>query len=108
MLTIVVSPVSDEPCSWDTSSLSDCSNEWIDSTRNYGGSFDSEGSDISCNYIGEKGFGDQMMMGWMSSPEMMSSEEESLRSKRFKVSSSVVIPPSFMDSPAFCESPFYG
>ena len=48
-------------------------------------------------------------MGWMSSPEV----SEGSRSKRFKVSSSVVIPSTFAESPLsgtprFCESPYSG
>ncbi|XP_015900171.2 ethylene-responsive transcription factor ERN3 [Ziziphus jujuba] len=84
-----------EPCSWESSSVSDCSTEWV-GFRQPG--FDSDGSDIG------EGFVDHQMMGWMDSPEMSSSisnnsSEMGSRSKRFKVSSSVVVPPTFSESP---------
>lgn len=87
-----------EPCSWESSSVSDCSTEWV-GFRQPG--FDSDGSDIG------EGFVDHQMvgMGWMDSPEMCSSmisngsAEMGSRSKRFKVSSSVVVPPTFSESP---------
>ncbi|KAI3741269.1 hypothetical protein L1987_58940 [Smallanthus sonchifolius] len=83
--------------SWESSSVSDCSNEWmVFSTRQHG--LDSDGSDI-----GEGGyFGDQMIGGWISSPD---TSVGGSRSKRFKVSSSVLVPPKFSDqineTPAF-------
>ncbi|KAI3787442.1 hypothetical protein L1987_41910 [Smallanthus sonchifolius] len=75
--------------SWESSSVSNCSNEWACfSTRQHG--VDSDGSDI-----GEGGyFGDQMIGGWMSSPDI---SDGGWRSKRFKVSSSVLVPPKFSD-----------
>ncbi|KAL5565508.1 hypothetical protein UlMin_028672 [Ulmus minor] len=87
--SIVVPPqLETEPTTpnWESSSMSDCSSvEWI-GFRQPG--FDSDGSDIG------EGF-----LGWMDSPEVksLSSEVEGSRSKRFKVSSSVVVPPTFSE-----------
>ncbi|CAN1157545.1 Ethylene-responsive transcription factor ERN1 [Linum perenne] len=80
-------------CSWETSSVSDCSNEWL-GFRQPGVEFSSDGSDCS-------GMSGQLVgnWNWIDSPEVsfgesiISSEEES-RSKRFKVSSSVSVPPA--------------
>ncbi|KAF3441268.1 hypothetical protein FNV43_RR15181 [Rhamnella rubrinervis] len=89
---------STEPSSWESSSVSDCSPEWV-GFRQPG--FDSDGSDI-----GEGGFLDHpQMMGWIDSPDhQMSSinnscehDEMGSRSKRFKVSSSVMVPPTFSE-----------
>nr|APQ47420.1 AP2/ERF domain-containing transcription factor [Vernicia fordii] len=107
--SIIVPHVADhvQPCCWETSSssVSDCSNEWI-GFRQHG--LDSDGSDIGEVSIGDRGLVEQMM-GWMDSPDQISSEGS--RSKRFKVSSSVMVPPSFStdhDSPSlFCGSPFH-
>ncbi|KAF5801164.1 putative transcription factor AP2-EREBP family [Helianthus annuus] len=75
--------------SWESSSVSDCSNEWTCfSTRQHG--LDSDGSDIGEGSY----FGDQMIGGWMSSPDV---SDGGSRSKRFKVSSSVLVPPKFSD-----------
>ncbi|KAF8032519.1 hypothetical protein BT93_D1430 [Corymbia citriodora subsp. variegata] len=86
--------------SWDSSSVSDCSNEWI-GFRTPG--LDSDGSEVgeAIGMVGDQGFS-----GWIDSPEwnnysdpgLMSGGELS-RSKRFKVSSSVVVPPTFSESP---------
>ncbi|XP_076942552.1 uncharacterized protein LOC143612448 [Bidens hawaiensis] len=75
--------------SWENSSVSDCSNEWAGfSTIQHG--LDSDGSDI-----GEGGyFGDQMIGEWIGSPD---TSDGGSRSKRFKVSSSVLVPPKFSD-----------
>nr|GEV28358.1 ethylene-responsive transcription factor ESR2 [Tanacetum cinerariifolium] len=83
--------------SWETSSVSDCSNEWASfATRHHG--LDSDGSDI-----GEGSYlGDQMIGEWISSPDI---SEGGSRSKRFKVSSSVLVPPKFSDQ-TNNESPF--
>lgn len=87
---------STEPSSWESSSISDCSADWAHSFRHAG--IDSEGSEI-----GEGNIMDQIM-GWMDSPDdQMGSRisvstddsEEGSRSKRFKVSSSVMVPPTF-------------
>lgn len=86
-----------EPSSWESSSVSDCSPEWV-GFRQLG--FDSDGSDI-----GEGGFLDHhQMMGWMDSPDHHMSISNSCdndqmgsRSKRFKVASSVVVPPTFSE-----------
>ncbi|KAJ9188388.1 hypothetical protein P3X46_003748 [Hevea brasiliensis] len=110
--SIIVPHVTDEhePSSWETSSVSDCSNEWI-GFRQQG--LDSDGSDIGdVISIGDQGLKDQMM-GWIDSPEISACSGEGSRSKRFKVSSSVVVPPtfsgfpcpSFRGSPSFCGSP---
>ncbi|OMO78668.1 hypothetical protein CCACVL1_14219 [Corchorus capsularis] len=88
------------PSSWDSSSVSDCSNEWI-GFRQHG--FDSDGSDIGEVSFGcDPGFADQMM-GWNMdspdiSPRISSASDHGSRSKRFKVSSSVVVPPTFSGS----------
>ncbi|KAK6239915.1 hypothetical protein QUC31_005384 [Theobroma cacao] len=98
--SIIVPRAADEPPSsnWDSSSVSDCSNEWV-GFRQHG--FDSDGSDIGEVSFGDQGFADQMM-GWMDSPEIspriMSPADGGSRSKRFKVSSSVVVPPTFSGS----------
>ncbi|KAJ0113134.1 ethylene-responsive transcription factor ERF087-like [Pistacia vera] len=96
--SIIVPHVADEPSSWESSSVSDCSSEWI-GFRQPG--VDSDGSDIGEVSAGDQGFMDQMM-GWIDSPEIRASHEES-RSKRFKVSSSVVVPPTFSGSPPNAE-----
>ncbi|KAM5553849.1 ethylene-responsive transcription factor 4 [Rosa sericea] len=86
---------STDPSSWESSSISDCS-DWGYSFRQPG--MDSDGSDLG------DGFMDQIM-GWMDSPDQMSSGtvgddcEEGSRSKRFKVSSSVMVPSTFAGSP---------
>ncbi|KAL3536879.1 hypothetical protein ACH5RR_000245 [Cinchona calisaya] len=105
--SVIVPHASDDqqPFSWEGSSVSDCSNEWI-GLRQHG--LDSDGSDISEVYLGEHSFADQTM-SWMSSPDVT----EGSRSKRFKVSSSVLIPPTFAESPLsgtprFCDSPYNG
>ncbi|KAK9056210.1 hypothetical protein SSX86_027300 [Deinandra increscens subsp. villosa] len=83
--------------SWESSSVSDCSIEWTGfATRQHG--LDSDGSDIG---EGSCYFGDQMIGGWMSSPD---TSDGGSRSKRFKVSSSVMVPSKFSDQ--IQESPF--
>ncbi|CAN1236801.1 Ethylene-responsive transcription factor RAP2-11 [Linum grandiflorum] len=74
-------------CSWETSSVSDCSNEWVGFRQPAAGGMDisSDGSDCS----GDMGYG---MSGQMVE-SIISSEEES-RSKRFKYSSSTAVLPS--------------
>ncbi|KAK4418696.1 Ethylene-responsive transcription factor RAP2-11 [Sesamum alatum] len=97
--SVIVPHVPDEPSSWEGSSP-DYRSEWA-SFHHHG--LDSDGSDMSDVYsLSEQGFGDQMMGGWISSPEVMSAAAgtEGSRSKRFKVSSSVVVPPTFSESPA--------
>ncbi|GLT44948.1 hypothetical protein SLA2020_188200 [Shorea laevis] len=69
---IVPHAADDQPSSWDSSSGSDCSNEWIGFRQ------DSDGSDI----------------GEVPSSSVCDDDIGS-RSKRFKVSSSVVVPPTF-------------
>ncbi|XWS46007.1 hypothetical protein CRYUN_Cryun14cG0028100 [Craigia yunnanensis] len=103
--SLIVPHVADEPppsSNWDSSSVSDCSNEWI-GFRQHG--FDSDGSDIGEVSFGDQGFADQMM-GWMDSPEISpiisaDDHDHGSRSKRFKVSSSVVVPPTFSGSSTF-------
>ncbi|XVF73283.1 hypothetical protein PTKIN_Ptkin12aG0189200 [Pterospermum kingtungense] len=100
--SIVVPHVADEQprlsCNWDSSSVSDCSNEWI-GFRQHG--LDSDGSDIGEVSFGDQGFADQMM-GWKdNSPEIsrrITADDHGSRSKRFKVSSSVLVPPTFSGS----------
>ncbi|XVF33409.1 hypothetical protein REPUB_Repub17cG0166200 [Reevesia pubescens] len=82
---------------WNGSSVSDCSNEWI-GFRQHG--FDSDGSDIGEVSFSDQGFVDQMM-GWMDpeiSPRISAADNHGSRSKRLKVSSSVVVPPTFSGS----------
>ncbi|XP_031092180.1 ethylene-responsive transcription factor ERN1-like [Ipomoea triloba] len=95
-------------CSWETSSssMSDCSsNEWMMGFGRQNNNLDSDGSEASeaAAFLGEQEH--QMMgggVGWGSSPDTMSgasSGELGSRSKRFKVSSSVLVPPTFTQSP---------
>ncbi|XP_057757679.1 ethylene-responsive transcription factor ESR1-like [Arachis stenosperma] len=100
---------------WETSSVSDCSNEWIinnnglfqkhrlllDSSSSAGSDNDGE---FGC--VGDQGVLDQLM-GWVDSTQISSSDEglSSSRSKRFKVSSSVLVPPTFTASSS--PSPYY-
>ncbi|XP_041014621.1 ethylene-responsive transcription factor ERN3-like [Juglans microcarpa x Juglans regia] len=97
--SIIVPHMETEPSSWESSSVSECSAEWI-GYRQHG--LDSDGSDIGEVSFGrDHGFLDQIG-GWnMDSPELGvgGGEEEGSRSKRFKVSSSVVVPPTFTGSP---------
>nr|XP_043623041.1 ethylene-responsive transcription factor ERN2-like [Erigeron canadensis] len=77
--------------SWESSSnVSDCSNEWTSFTNLQHGLDSSDSSDVCEGSY----FGDQMMGGWMSSPDV---SDGGSRSKRFKVSSSVLVPPKFGD-----------
>lgn len=124
--SIIVPPVVDHhqqgvTSSWESSSVSDCSSEWVGFR---GSGLDSDGSDM-----GEKGFNLEQLMGWVDSPDhgvynngsgvINGSDiihEEGSRSKRFKVSSSVLVPPTFSGSPYnndcgspysnFCGSPY--
>nr|QNI23921.1 AP2/ERF transcription factor [Camptotheca acuminata] len=100
--SIIVPHVADQqqPSSWETSSVSDCSTEWA-------GFRDLDiGSDVGEVFMGDyqAGYADDQMMGgsgrWMDSPETSSllRSTEASRSKRFKVSSSVVVPPTFSES----------
>ncbi|KAI3681707.1 hypothetical protein L6452_36510 [Arctium lappa] len=75
--------------SWESSSMSDCSNELVGFNTIHHG-LDSDGSDIGEGSY----FGDQMIGGWISSPDI---SDGGSRSKRFKVSSSVFVPPKFSD-----------
>ena len=52
----------------------------------------------------DQGFLEQLM-GWVESPDV---SDEGSRSKRFKVSSSVLVPPTFTGSPYDCGSPYTG
>ncbi|XP_022873225.1 ethylene-responsive transcription factor RAP2-4-like [Olea europaea var. sylvestris] len=94
--SVLVPPhvVINEPSSRGSSTVSEYSNEW--GFWQQGLNFNA--LDISDIYLGQQGFGNRMM-GWISSPEVMSGggEEES-RVKRLKVSSSVVVPPTFSES----------
>ncbi|KAJ7951068.1 Ethylene-responsive transcription factor [Quillaja saponaria] len=92
--SIIVPHVVNEPnYAWDTSSnVSDCRSEWV---RFRQAGLDSDGSDIGEVSVGEQGFVKQMM-GWIDSPEIcVGGSIEGSRSKGFKVSSSVVVPPTF-------------
>ncbi|XP_057440363.1 ethylene-responsive transcription factor RAP2-11-like [Lotus japonicus] len=66
----------------------------------------SGGSDEGELRVGDKGSLDQLM-GWVDSPNIYACDDdgsEGSRSKRFKVSPSVLVPPTFND----CGSPFSG
>ncbi|KAG8663906.1 hypothetical protein MANES_01G262100v8 [Manihot esculenta] len=96
--SIIVPRVTDdqhEPSSWETSRLSECSNEWI---RLKEQGLDSDGSDTGEASIDDQRLTDQMM-GWIDRPEISGCRGDDSRSKRFKVSSSVVVPPTFSGSP---------
>ncbi|KAM3397627.1 ethylene-responsive transcription factor ERN3 [Capsicum galapagoense] len=86
--------INDSYTSWENSSVSDCSSEWT-AFRQLGLESDN-GSDGSEFFLGS-----DPMAGWISSPDIMSSSSttEGSRSKRFKVSSSVMVPPTFSESP---------
>ncbi|KAL5727714.1 hypothetical protein ACHQM5_000877 [Ranunculus cassubicifolius] len=92
--SIIVPHIADEFSSWDSSIRSDSGSSECTGFR------DSDGSDIGEGYASEHGFLDQMM-GWMDSPEanLGLEDDELSRSKRFKVSSSIVVPPTFSASP---------
>lgn len=91
---------------WESaSSVSDCSSEWVGFGKL---GLDSDGSDIGEVSVGDQGFLDQLM-GWVESPEVNNDQSEGSRSKRFKVSSSVLVPPTFTaSSPYDCGSPYSG
>nr|QWQ79505.1 AP2_7 [Zanthoxylum armatum] len=72
-----------EASSWESPSVSGCGTEWV-GFRQHG--LDSDGSDIG-----------EVSGGCMDSSENIG--EVGSRSKRFKVSSSVVVPPTFSGSP---------
>lgn len=113
--SIIVPPVEKNdhniPASiWENSSVSnsDCSSEWT-GFRQLG--LDSDGSDVGDVSVGDQGFLDQLM-GWVDSPDNIcasGSGSEGSRSKRFKVSSSVLVPPTFTGFPSYdCGSPYSG
>ncbi|CAL1399035.1 unnamed protein product [Linum trigynum] len=92
--------------SWETStSVSDCSNECG------GVGFRQQGMDISSDGSEVLSSSENQMVGrwnWIDS-NFMCSEEEGSRGKRFKVSSTVMIPPSsFAGSPSFDPSAYLG
>ncbi|KAJ8565417.1 hypothetical protein K7X08_007993 [Anisodus acutangulus] len=96
----------DQYSSWENSSVSDCSSEWA-AFRQLGLDSDN-GSDGSEYFLGS-----DPMAGWISSPDIMSSAGNSIsgegsRSKRFKVSSSVMVPPTFSESPLRVSSHLLG
>ncbi|XP_058106339.1 ethylene-responsive transcription factor WIN1-like [Magnolia sinica] len=86
--SFIVPPAADEP-SWDCITSSD--SEFF-GFRQHG--VDSDGSDIGEVGLGDHGFDDEMM-GWIDGKD---GETEVTRSKRFKVSSSIIVPPSFSAS----------
>ncbi|CAI0471958.1 unnamed protein product [Linum tenue] len=91
--------------SWETStSVSDCSNECGVGFRQQGMDISSDGSEVLSS-------SENQMAGrwnWVDS-SFMCSEEEGSRGKRFKVSSTVMIPPSsFAGSPSFDPSAYLG
>ncbi|KAG9130851.1 hypothetical protein Leryth_016992 [Lithospermum erythrorhizon] len=97
--SIVVPHAYDEPgFTWEgsSSSFSDCSSEWTGFRQG----FDSDGSsDVTDVFYGDNNNNPTVGMnggGWIGSPDVMS--EGGSTSKRFKVSSSVVVPPTFSES----------
>ena len=106
--SIIVPPLESEHLngSWESSSVSDCSSEWV-GFRQAG--LDSDGSDLGDLSVGDQGSLHQLM-GWVDSPNICASGggDEGSRSKRFKVSSSVLVPPTFTGSPYDCGSPYSG
>ncbi|XP_015951031.1 ethylene-responsive transcription factor RAP2-12-like [Arachis duranensis] len=85
--------------SWENSSVSDCSScDWF-------------GSDFGDFSVGDQGYLDQLL-GWVESSNLCSNgvgdfDDESSRSKRFKVSSTVLVPPTFTSSSYdYCGSPY--
>ncbi|KAG5042006.1 hypothetical protein GLYMA_03G017300v4 [Glycine max] len=91
---------------WESaSSVSDCSSEWVGFGNNNSKlGLESDGSEIGEASVGDQGFLEQLM-GWVESPDV---SDEGSRSKRFKVSSSVLVPPTFTGSPYDCGSPYTG
>ncbi|XP_061339914.1 ethylene-responsive transcription factor ERF094-like [Gastrolobium bilobum] len=105
--SIVVPPLENEHASWDKSSVSNCSYDWV-GFRQPGFESGSNGSDVREFMVGgEQGSLDQLM-GWVNSSDICACDgnDEGSRSKRFKVSSSVVVPPTFNVSPYDCGSPY--
>ncbi|KAJ8748890.1 hypothetical protein K2173_013323 [Erythroxylum novogranatense] len=104
--SIIVPPVTEELSSWETarsSNVSD-SNEWV-GFRQPG--LDSDESDIVEGCTSDQGLVDQITNSWIDSPETTASDSsEGSRNKRFKVSSSVMVPPTFSMSASFRESPY--
>lgn len=98
--SIIVPSVEDHHPHHHSSSVSECSSEWVGFGQP---GLDSDGSDIG-TVVGDQGFLEQLM-GWVESPEYDDAcVSEGSRSKRFKVSSSVHVPPTFSD----CSSPYSG
>ncbi|XAR63094.1 hypothetical protein NMG60_11022913 [Bertholletia excelsa] len=89
-------PVAEE---WDSYSVSDSScSEWVGFRQN-GRESESDRSDIGEVFVGEHAGFDRVMDYWVDSPEIgCAGGVEVSRSKRFKVSSSVMVPPTFSES----------
>ncbi|WVZ17465.1 hypothetical protein V8G54_010447 [Vigna mungo] len=108
--SIIVPPVEGavdyaSAANWESAStVSDCSSEWVGFGKL--GLDQSDGSDIGEFSVGDQGFLEQLM-GWVESPDV-TDQSECSRSKRFKVSSSVLVPPTFTASPYDCGSPYSG
>ncbi|KAL5062074.1 hypothetical protein RYX36_023811 [Vicia faba] len=91
----------------ESSSVSDSSSEWF-GFQNHG--LDSDGSENNnnnnnnSNNVGDQGFLDQLL-GWIDDTSDIC---EGSSSKRFKVSSSVLVPPTFSSCPYDCGSPYSG
>ncbi|KAI4354979.1 hypothetical protein L6164_003798 [Bauhinia variegata] len=95
---------------WETSSsLSDCNSDWVGFQQS---GLDSDGSDVGEVGVGEQGLLEQLL-GWVDSPDHTNCagglSEEGSRSKRFKVSSSVLVPPTFSNysDHEACGSPYH-
>ncbi|KAG5037061.1 hypothetical protein AAZX31_07G075000 [Glycine max] len=92
---------------WESaSSVSDCSSEWVGFGNSKLG-LESDGYEIGEASVGDQGFLEQLM-GWIETPDISDHQGEGSRSKRFKVSSSVLVPPTFTGSSYDCGSPFSG
>lgn len=100
--SFIVPRAADEQC-WDSACASDSAN-YTKSSECTGfrrvGSSDSDGSDVGDVGLSERSFEDEMM-GWIDDKELMVGEIESTMNKRCKVSSSVIVPPSFSLSEFF-------
>lgn len=99
--SFIVPRAAEEP-SWDSSCASDSGNtesceQQHTVFRRLG--FDSDGSDVGD--VGLSGRFEDEIMGWIDDKELMVGEIESTKNKKCKVSSSVIVPPSFSLSEFF-------
>ncbi|KAL6005583.1 hypothetical protein ACLOJK_006150 [Asimina triloba] len=91
--SLIVPPAAAEEPSWDCNASSD--SEGLGFRQH---ALDSDGSDAGEVGLGDQGLEDEMM-GWIDGKDLMPGGlESSSPSKRFKVSSSIIVPPSFSAS----------